>query len=61
LRNLSKKYEHRIDALKNHKMDKDRKRHRKTKRKNLRNKSVNQQKKEYKDFRKKVNKSKNIW
>ena len=58
---MSKKYVHRIEILKGHKMYKGRSRHRKKTRKNLRNSSVSQQKKTYNDFRKKINKSKKIW
>jgi len=58
---MSKKYEHRIEILKDHKMDKGKKRHRTKTRKDLRNSGVSQQKKTYKDFRKKINKSKKIW
>ncbi len=58
---MSKKYEHRIEILKDHKKDIGKSRHRTKTRKNLRNSSVSQQKKTYNDFRKKINKSKKIW
>jgi len=58
---MSKKYEHRIEILKDHKRDKGGRRDRRKPRRELRYQSVNQQRKTYKDFQKKINKSKEIW
>ncbi len=59
---VSKRYEHRIESLKDHKKEKKIGVHRpKTKSPNLRSKKLSTQKKAYKDLRKKLEKSKQIW
>ncbi len=57
---MSKKYEHRIEILKEHRQDKGHKYHQTTTN-NIRNKKPNELKKLYKDFKKKIEKSKKIW
>ena len=58
---MSKKYERKIECLKEHKQDKKHKHHPTKKRSDIRNRKPNEQKKAYKDFQKKLEKSKKIW
>ncbi len=58
---MSKKYEHRIEKLKEHEKHKGRRDHHTKSKSNVKNKSLNQKKKDYKDFQKKMDKSKKIW
>ena len=58
---MSKKYEHRIEKLEEHEKDKGRREHHAKSRSNVKNKGVSQKKKDFKDFKKKMEKSKKIW
>ena len=58
---MSRKYEHRIESLKEHKTDKERRLHKTKNRKKYKDHNANSEKKAQDDFRKKINKSKHIW
>jgi hypothetical protein len=59
---MSKKYEHRIDTLKEHKKEKKIGVYRPTKKPaNLKSKNLSTQKKAHKDLQKKLEKSNKIW
>jgi len=55
------KYEHRIDKLKEHKQDKERKYHHTHYKSNKNKRKLKYQKKAFKDFHKKLDKSQKIW
>ena len=57
---MTNKYLHRIESLKEHREDKEHKNHQK-KKGNTRVKSYRELKKVYKNFQKKIEKSKKIW
>jgi hypothetical protein len=59
--NMSKKYEHRINHLKEHKHDKEGKIHQKEIKPYSRNKKVSQLKKDEKKIREKLDKSEYTW
>ncbi|MFX1276462.1 MAG: hypothetical protein ACFFBP_00635 [Promethearchaeota archaeon] len=58
---MSKRYESRVDVLKEHKQDKDHKYHHTKYKSDAGKKKVKNQKKALKDFQKKMDKSKKIW
>jgi hypothetical protein len=59
--NTSKKYEHRIERLKAHKRDKEKKPHQKEIKSYSRNNKLSQLKKAEKKFQEKLNKSDKTW
>jgi hypothetical protein len=59
--NTSKKYEHRIERLKEHKRDKERKPHQKEIKPYSRNIKISQLKKAEKKFHEKLDKSERTW
>jgi hypothetical protein len=58
---MSKKYEHKIKTLKEHKQDKKHKHHPDKNRSYIRKRKPHEQNKAYKEFKKKIEKSKKIW
>ena len=58
---MSKKYENRVHALKEHMNDKDHRHHKPKKRSGRNNKGLSGYKKDQANFRKQMNKSKKIW
>ena len=58
---MSKKYEHRIKSLKDHKDDKGKKRHNSKPKSYAKGHKLSNEKKNFEQFRKKLEKSKKIW
>lgn len=58
---MSRKYEHRIEYLKENKQDKNHEHHQTKKKSNSSNRTPKEIKKAYSDFQKKLDKSKKIW
>ncbi|MFW9897968.1 MAG: hypothetical protein ACFFDO_01740 [Candidatus Thorarchaeota archaeon] len=58
---MSKKYEHRIKSLKDHKENKGKKPHRSKPKPYARTHKLSKEKNNFSEFRKKIEKSKKIW